>query len=111
MWLIGEVLVIVLGSRSLWGVLRLVMRLHKHVWVAIGSTVVWRRLVLEVRSWIVYRTIGSGERLIRHGRRGDGKVAIGDVVGRLRERRVLGLMPIGYLMGDHRLSRQPGREE
>ena len=59
LWLVGEVGIIVLRSRALWGVL-LVRWLNKHIWIAIWSTVVWRRLMLEVRRLIVNRTVGSG---------------------------------------------------
>jgi hypothetical protein len=57
--LIGEVGVIVLRSRTLRRVL-LVWRLNKHSWIAIWCTVVWRRLMLEVRRLIVNRAVGSG---------------------------------------------------
>jgi hypothetical protein len=57
--LIGEVRVIVLRSRTLRGVL-LVWWLDKHSWIAIWYSIVWRRLMLEVRRLIVNRAIGSG---------------------------------------------------
>ena len=59
LWLVGEVGVIVLRSRTLRRVL-LVWWLNKHTWIAIWSTVVWRRLMLEVRCLIVNRAVWSG---------------------------------------------------
>jgi hypothetical protein len=54
-----EVGIVVLRSRSLWRVL-LVWRLNKHSWIAIWCSIVWRRLMLEVRRLIVNRAVGSG---------------------------------------------------
>lgn len=58
MRLIGEVRVVVLRAWTLWWVL-LKLRWDKHVWIAIWSTVVWPRLVLEVRRVTMCRTVGS----------------------------------------------------
>jgi len=59
LWLIGEVGIIVLRSRTLGRIL-LIWWLNKHIGITVWSTVVWRRLVLEVRRLIVNRAVGSG---------------------------------------------------
>ena len=59
--LIGKVREVVLRSRALKGILRLIVRRDKHVWDAIRSTVIWCGLMLKMRGLRVYRSIWAGK--------------------------------------------------